>query len=276
MLNALAVISFVGISGCTLITKDRAISKDNPRGKTQAKKTTRKQCTLIDWYHVAQESAAKGEDIKKTQYYNACLKMRSVNTEQLNAGIQVGTRTYCVPEAAFSHGSRGQVYNADFCAKDRQTTLEEQYAKGIVTFCDPAKMYKMAQNGFVYENQCPKPLEKNFLGEYHKGRQEYIKAEIKKNKAQIKALEAQIKAKQELIKQLVAQQNQLPKPPTTANDEANPKTQRTTAAQSNSDELTLKHKILTDQIRIANEEVESVQQDHQKLVKLLQSLEEEL
>lgn len=113
------------------------------------------QCVQADWFMLGASDARNGYTIQRIdQHQQACSKH----------GIRIDPRAY-----------------------------EAGYGEGLKDFCVPTKGFSQGRNGNDYQNQCPAPLERDFLRGYDLGRQVHaVEVELEAYDKQIKQLQADI------------------------------------------------------------------------------------
>jgi hypothetical protein len=153
----------------------------------------KKECKATNWFEHGQKVAMSGKRLSADDFAARCEgEGVHANSADLDLGWKSGNQNYCKPEVVYSTGRNGQFFTEEFCEPNELRRLKVRHAEGVKEYCQPENAYSVGANGVVYNNICPKEMEKNFLAKYRKGRKTFLGNEILKREKQIMDLDNDI------------------------------------------------------------------------------------
>ena len=170
----IAFISFATLTGCANYFK-------------------RKSCEKINWHEHGYKVAMQGKRLTGDETYNSCVKVEAeMSHSEADVGFKAGMKKYCTVENALKNGKEGALQNFDFCGVSKTSKMAQAHKKGVVHFCRKANGYSFGAKGGVYNNICPKKMERAWLPEYHRGRRAFLKDQIAAKEQSISHIEDEI------------------------------------------------------------------------------------
>lgn len=153
----------------------------------------KKQCESTNWFEHGYAVAMSGKPLNSDDLSRNCKKEDyPISESQLDLGFKAGMANYCKPEIVFETGKKGEKLNLEFCNPSEERKLTAKHQEGVAVFCDPSNGYPVGTSGRLYNNICPKNLEKPFLKEFTRGRKVYLAQSILEKEAQVNDLESSV------------------------------------------------------------------------------------
>ena len=174
----------------------------------------RKECEKVNWHEHGKKIAMQGQWLSSNDYVKQCEKAEAnIDYGALDTGFKSGRSTYCEPGTVHATGREGKHFNPQMCDGSDIDKLQIQHKTGVRIFCTPDNAFRVAATGWVYNNICPKDLEKVFLVDYHKGRKIYLQGVIEEKTVEMAAANDEIQQIKQQVSRLNHQLAKLPIPP---------------------------------------------------------------
>lgn len=153
----------------------------------------RKECEKTNWYQHGFNVAMKGKRIDSDSFVKECTKVEAeVNFADLDTGFKAGMAKYCEPQTVFQVGKNGEPFSTEMCDGSDLRLLKAKHLEGVKVFCEPENGEAFGKTGKVYQDVCPKEMEKAFLVEYRKGRKIFLNHLVDEKERKIDDIELSI------------------------------------------------------------------------------------
>lgn len=151
----------------------------------------KQSCESKNWYQHGYDLAMQGKRPAGDPMVEQCKKVETISEGELDRGFKAGMWDYCKPEIVRNKGKDGDYFNFDFCDPGQMTMLKQTHMSGVKEYCAADNGFAAGAKGKMYNNICPKNMEKPFIKEFNKGRKAFLSARVKENKSRIDDLDRQ-------------------------------------------------------------------------------------